>query len=149
MAKVLPPKDWDEDSHQCRDTKREAYFIRISKKVTQVTWFCKVFLQVPSLNLNDSPVREGLPFSPDRAGENESFKKGIAAGAMLKSRGLTANPPLASSSASVKGILRGETHCPKASRGKLSRYSKVDCQKALVTEGLKEQVRMFASHGVV
>jgi hypothetical protein len=38
-----------------------------------------------SFNLNNNPVREGLPLLFDRARENESFKR-LVAEAVLKSR---------------------------------------------------------------
>lgn len=51
----------------------------------------------------------------------------------------------------VKGIPWGEKNCPEGSHGKLSWYSansKVDYCKTLMTERLKEQVKMLESRGL-
>lgn len=106
---------------------------------------------MPALNLNNNPVREGLPFLFDRSGENESLKRWRVAEAVLKSWSLTPNPLLASLCHHVKGILWGEKNCPEVSHGKLSWYSansKVDYCKTLMTERLKEQVKMLESRGL-
>lgn len=58
-------------------TKQEACFSRASeKKSRRLHGFTGCFSQMPSLTLHNNPVREGVPFSSDRPGQDRQWLPG-------------------------------------------------------------------------